>query len=98
MIYNYNQLNNLFYILQVNAVNFSYPQIVLVNMMNHVEYVVVGLFHKNEDDNLRENILPPFDLPLLANYLSRVYELKDSGTAASVTQLRLRGTPFPKIT
>jgi len=36
-------------------------------------------------------------LPLLANYLSHVCAQQDSGTAASVTQLRLHGTPFPKI-
>jgi len=40
---------------------------------------------------------PPFDLPLLANYLSRVYAQNDLGTAGSVTQPQLHGTPFPKI-
>jgi len=41
--------------------------------------------------------VPPFDLPHLTNYLSLVYAPKDSGTAASVSQLRLHGTLFPKI-
>jgi len=38
----------------------------------------------------------PFDLPLLANCISRVYTQKYSGIAASVTQPRLHGNPFPK--
>jgi len=39
----------------------------------------------------------PIFYALLAKYLSRVHAQKDSGTAASVSQPRLHGTPFPKI-
>jgi len=44
-----------------------------------------------------EYIVKVYDyLPHQANYLSRVYAQKDSGTAASVSQPQLHGTPFPK--
>jgi len=41
-------------------------------------------------------LVPPSDPPHQANFLSCVFAQKHWVTAASVSQLRLHGTPFPK--